>query len=87
VPVLLLLAGTSLRYELHGPSHPNWREPPAWYGGLLWALVLANAAIVILALFRLRGSRIRAAGVLLPGLWLSLCALFPAAFAIIGVGP
>ena len=86
LPVVILLTGTLLRYELHGPPHPNWREPPAWYGYLLCSLVIFHASLVVGSLIAMRGARLRAAGVLLPGLWLSVCAFISAGFAVAGVG-
>jgi len=87
IPPVILLIGTLLRYELHGPPHPNWREPPAWYGYLLWAVVIFHVAVLMGSLVAMRGTRLRAAGVLLPGVWLSVCAFIPAGFSVVGVGP
>ena len=87
VPLLLLLIGTLFRYELHGPPHPNWREPPTWYFYLVLAPLILYAILLGGALIVMRGARLRSAAVLIPGVWLSLCAYFPAGFAVAGVGP
>jgi len=87
IPLAVLLVGTLLRYELHGPPHPHWRKPPEWYGYLLWTPPVFHLTLVPWLVVRFRGDRERAAGILLPGLWFSLCAVLPAGFAIAGVGP
>jgi hypothetical protein len=87
IPLLILLIGTLLRYELHGPPHPNWREPPAWRFHLLLAPLILYAVLLTGAVVAMKGARLRSAGVLIPGAWLSLCAYFPAGFAVAGVGP
>lgn len=87
LPVLTLLVGTVLRYELHGPPHPDWVQPPGWFGTVLWLPLVLHAGLVLAALLARTGARARLGAVLLPGVWLSFCALFPAGFAIAGVGP
>ena len=87
IPVAILVSGTALRYELHGPPHPNWREPPALYGYVLYGFLILHAAFLIWALVAHRGWRGRTAAVIVPSLWLSVCAFLPAGFAVAGVGP
>jgi hypothetical protein len=87
IPLSVVAVGTALRYELHGPPLPNWREPPVWYGYALWVPVVVHAAIACAVVIALKGARIRSLGLLLPGVWLSLCALIPSGFAVAGVGP
>jgi len=83
-PPLVLLLGTVFRYN--GPPHPNWREPPAWHGWLLFAPLVLHAVWWITASVRMKGSRLRSAAILLPSVWLTLCAFLLAGFAVSGVG-
>ena len=84
-PLLVLLTGTLLRYN--GPPHPNWREPPAWRGWALFAVVVLHVILSIAAVVVVRGARVRSAMALLPAVWLSFCAYVPSGFAVAGVGP
>jgi hypothetical protein len=85
IPVLILLGGTLLRYN--GPPHPRWQEPPAWRGYFLWGLVAVHVVLALLGFARATSVRLRAAGVFLPSIWLSVCAVYPALFSVAGVGP
>jgi hypothetical protein len=85
-PLVILLIGTVLRYELHGPPHPSWREPPAWYGYALFAVILLQVIASVGFSMMMKGSRLRSAGILLPSVWLSFCAFLPAGLAVAGVG-
>jgi hypothetical protein len=85
IPVVIIGVGAILRYD--GPPAPGWAEPPAWRGAVLWAVVIAHVAAVVAAAILMRGARIRAVAVGLPGIWLSLSSGFVAAVAIGGVGP
>jgi hypothetical protein len=87
VPLIVLLIGTVFRYELHGPPHPNWREPSRWYGYVLYAVLVLHAIVLVGLLVSRKGSRVRSTAILLPSFWLSICAFLPAGFAIAGVGP
>jgi hypothetical protein len=84
-PFGVLIVGFLLRYD--GPPHPNWRQPPEWRAYVLYLPILLHIVFVVGTLVALRRRRVRAAALLVPGLWLSLCALPPAGFAIAGVGP
>jgi hypothetical protein len=85
IPALIVLAGTVLRYN--GPPHPRWEEPPAWRAYSLWVIVALQVVVVLVALVRARSVRLRAAGVLLPSIWLSFCSVYPAMFSVVGVSP
>ena len=85
VPLAILLAGTLLRYD--GPPHPHWREPPAWRGWILFALVVLNVILVVAAVVIMKRARVRSLAAFLPALWLSLCAYLPSGFAVAGVSP
>jgi hypothetical protein len=82
VPLVFLVAGAVLRYD--GPAHPYWREPPAWRAYLLWSFVVIQAVLVVAALIRAKSRGARAAGVLIPPIWLSVCALVPALLSVTG---
>jgi hypothetical protein len=84
-PLLILLVGAALPYD--GPPHPHWKEPPNWRMYVLYAPLVFHIALACGLLLFQKGRRVRAALVLIPGLWLSLCALFPAGINIVGVGP
>jgi len=86
IPIIILAFGTVFAYDLHGP-HLEWREPPAWQGYVLWGLIGLHLATLVAAPLILKGARLRSAGVLLPGVWMSLCVLLPAASSISGVWP
>jgi hypothetical protein len=86
-PLLILLLGTVLRYELHGPPHPNWRRPPTSFEFALWLPLALQVVVVITAVVVSKGARLRSAGLLLPGVWVSLCVLVVATFSVVGVGP
>jgi hypothetical protein len=85
MPLAVLLAGTLLRYD--GPPHPNWREPPAWRGWVLFALVILNVILMAVAIVIMKRARVRSVAAFLPALWLSLCAYLPSGFAVAGVAP
>lgn len=87
VPLAVLLAGTLLRYEAHGPPHPDWQRPPEWFFYVLLAPVILHLLVLVGGFVAAKGFRLRALGVLLPGVWLSLCAYFIAASYVNGVGP
>jgi len=84
IPVAVIGVGALLRYD--GPR-TEYVEPAIWRAIVLWGVVLAHVIAIVVAVFLMPGSRIRAAAVGLPGIWLSLSAGFVAAFAIAGVGP
>lgn len=84
-PLLTLLIGTIFRY--HGPPRPDWRAPPDWYTQLLHVPLALQIALVIGLIVWMKGSRARALGAVAPSLWLTLCAMSPASFAIMGMGP
>src|SRR5690349_19177138 len=79
-PFLVLAAGTAFRYELYGPPHPHWQPTEDWFGVMLWLPVVLQVVLFVVVLFQQKHSRLSAAGVLLPALWLSFCAVFPAGF-------
>jgi hypothetical protein len=85
MPMVILLGGTLLRYD--GPPHPRWQEPPAWRAYLLWGLVGVQVLLVLVGIARGTSVRLRAAGALLPSIWLSLCSVYPAIFSVVGVAP
>ena len=82
-PIVLLLAEWVLRYDHE--LHPNWVEPAAWRGYLMWGLVLVHALAISVIVVVLTGRRLRAIALVTPGLWLSLSTLLPVGCAIAGV--
>jgi hypothetical protein len=83
-PTVLLLVGVTFSYDWH--AHPKWVEPPDWYGGILWAVLMIHAILLLTISISAKGARLRTAVILLPGFWLSLSCGFIAAIAIAGVG-
>jgi len=84
-PLAVVVVGIIFRYD--GPSHPDWVEPPSWYGTVLWSVILMHALAVISVPIFMKGVRLRSVALVLPGLWLSLSAGFVAAIVMAGVGP
>jgi len=85
VPFAVLAVGILLRYD--GPRMPEYVEPPAWRGAVLWGVTALHAAIVVALAVFMKGARLRAIALSLPGFWLSLCATFVSGIMIAGVGP
>jgi hypothetical protein len=85
IPVVIMAIGAFLRYD--GPPAPEYAEPPAWRVAVLWAAVATHIVAFIATVTLMRGTRIRAAAIVLPGVWLSLSTGFVAGIAIAGVGP
>jgi hypothetical protein len=85
MPVAIIGIGAVLAYD--GPRGGTYVEPPLWRGVVLWGALLAHVGILIGAVVLMRGARVRAAAVVLPGVWASLCTGVVSAFAIAGVGP
>ena len=85
IPVVIIVIGAVLRYD--GPRAPAYVEPPVWRGIVLWSAILVHIAVLVAGVIFMRGARIRAAAVVLPGIWASLSSGFVAGIAIAGVGP
>jgi hypothetical protein len=83
-PVVVLFLGALLRYD--GPPAPAWVEPAAWRGIMVWVFVVLHVAALVAVTVLLRGARIRAAAIVLPGVWFTLVAGFLAIIAIVGRG-
>jgi hypothetical protein len=86
-PLVILCFATLFRWKMPNSPPPTWREGPAWVGYVLEGLVILHASMLIVAAIAIKGMRVRVALILAPGLWLSLCASFPAASAVSGVWP
>jgi ABC-type spermidine/putrescine transport system permease subunit II len=85
IPLVIVAIGAFLRYD--GPRAPEYIEPPAWRGAVLWGAVVVHLAALIAAVTLMKGARLRVAAIVLPGIWLSLSSGFMAGIAIAGVGP
>jgi hypothetical protein len=84
IPLAVMGVGALLRYD--GPRS-EYVEPSIWRIVVLWGVVLGHVITIVVAVFLMRGWRVRAAAVGVPGVWLSSSAGLVAAFAIAGVGP
>ena len=84
LPVVVIAIGAILRYD--GPPSPQWIEPAAWRGWLLWGVLVVNVLAVIAAAILIQGARIRATFLALPSIWLTTSSVFVAAMAILGRG-